>query len=556
MGGKSKKQKQKNGIRNIIFVILFLSATVPVAVFGTWLVYKNSERIEQAMHDDITMLSENQIQSIQSFLESRKENMDIIAQLDVVKEALWASLNSRHKDVRYLDNILQEQVTSKDYLMSLSIIDRNYVVVSSTEFKYRDRYVDAEESEDDFKGGDFFISDIKSQKTDDDEDEKYVEAVRGVFSNNKLIGYIVEKFAIEYLSRFRTQALMGEHGTIILLDGNDRIISAGKALSDVKDYEDAYDESVYDDTMKEMWHSEKSNNTGSGEFYYTKDGSERKVFYSDIKSTNWDILVVMDSGFYKNTTQDFKVLVGIIMFSVLLTMALVEFFLSKKIVKPINKIVDTLTRFQKNSDYSARVDFHSRNELGYVSEQIDAMLTIMERDHLSGEKIRKNLVELADSDALTGINNKRAFESLLDAALTEANENKTRIAVGFVDIDDFRDFNTRYGHRVGDQVIRFVALSLERVIEGEVGRIGGDEFGFFMTDDKAIDNIKNILDEYMENMHVGIGLRGMGTRAVVSCSIGVHITDGEETDRAGIIEKADHAMYIAKENGKDRYFLD
>lgn len=549
MKGRNKKQKHRHGLRNTIFILLFLSATLPVAIFGTWIINKNSERIEQVMHDDLTMLSENQIQSLQSFLESRKENMDIIAQLSVVKEALWASLSSRHLDARYLDNILQEQVASKEYLRSISVVDRNYVIVSSTDMTIREVYSELSNEDAEFKGGDFFISDIRND--DNEENSSYVEAIRGVFSGNKLLGYIVEKLDVNYIKGMRTQALVGEHGTVILLDGNNAIISSGKALSAESDY----DENAYDEQLQEHWNSIDKSSMQAGEFEYTRD-SHRIVYYSGINNTEWNILIVMDAGYYTSQANDFKILIVIIMLSILAAMIIIEFYLTRTITGPIHKIVNTLSKVQEKNDYSVRVNYNGRNELGYVAGQIDSMLTVMQADHDNGEKIRQNLEELADSDALTGINNKRAFETALDSALIDINNNKSRIAVGFVDIDDFRDFNTRYGHRIGDQVIRFVALSLEKIIDGEVGRIGGDEFAFFITNEEVINNIKSVLNEYLDIMQVGIGIRGKGTRAVVSCSIGVHITDGGNLERAAIIEKADHAMYIAKESGKNTYHID
>ena len=132
---------------------------------------------------------------------------------------------------------------------------------------------------------------------------------------------------------------------------------------------------------------------------------------------------------------------------------------------------------------------------------------------------------------------------------------KSRIAIGFLDIDDFRNFNTMYGHRVGDQVIRFVASTLEKLIDGEVGRMGGDEFVFFISNESTIDAISDVLNEFLDMMQAGIGLRDKGTRAVVTCSVGVVIAQGEDLDRAALIEKADEAMYVAKEHGKNTYHI-
>ena len=70
--------KGKHRLRRYIFVILLVSALLPVSTLGFWMIITNSERIEAVMQDDLTMLSENQIRSIESFCSNRKENMDMV----------------------------------------------------------------------------------------------------------------------------------------------------------------------------------------------------------------------------------------------------------------------------------------------------------------------------------------------------------------------------------------------------------------------------------------------------------------------------------------------
>ena len=94
-----------------------------------------------------------------------------------------------------------------------------------------------------------------------------------------------------------------------------------------------------------------------------------------------------------------------------------------------------------------------------------------------------------------------------------------------------------YGHRIGDQVLCFVASTLERLIDGEVGRIGGDEFVFYISDSTVIDNITEVLTEYLDIMQIGISLGDKGTRAVVTCSIGVVIVQCGGRERTSLIQK-------------------
>ena len=73
-----------------------------------------------------------------------------------------------------------------------------------------------------------------------------------------------------------------------------------------------------------------------------------------------------------------------------------------------------------------------------------------------------------------------------------ATDKKVRISVGFLDIDDFKDYNTNYGHQEGDNVIKFVANTLKENFKGEVGRNGGDEFVFGYEGDHTKQVLLNV----------------------------------------------------------------
>lgn len=129
-----------------------------------------------------------------------------------------------------------------------------------------------------------------------------------------------------------------------------------------------------------------------------------------------------------------------------------------------------------------------------------------------------------------------------------------KIAVGFVDIDDFRDYNTNYGHAEGDHVIKFVAHTLREMIPGSVGRNGGDEFVFCMETDG-----REIVVQTMERLHRKLQngvINGVtGERMPIPCSIGIVIERAGKTDYRKLIQEADEAMYQAKGNGKNTYFI-
>ena len=129
-----------------------------------------------------------------------------------------------------------------------------------------------------------------------------------------------------------------------------------------------------------------------------------------------------------------------------------------------------------------------------------------------------------------------------------------KIAVGFVDIDDFRDYNTNYGHAEGDHVIKFVAHTLREMIPGSVGRNGGDEFVFCMETDGR-EFVTQTMELLIRKLQNGVINGVTGERMPIPCSIGIVVERAGKTDYRKLIQEADEAMYQAKGNGKNTYYI-
>ena len=139
--------------------------------------------------------------------------------------------------------------------------------------------------------------------------------------------------------------------------------------------------------------------------------------------------------------------------------------------------------------------------------------------------------------------------------IEQANDTHTRIAVGFLDIDNFRDYNTLYGHQEGDRVIRFVASILKENIDGIVGRNGGDEFLFCLAAVDSKTTIENEIRTVFEKLQEGLTNLETGERMSIPCSIGIFAESGSQLHYRYMVQGADAAMYQAKELGKNTYYL-
>ena len=155
----------------------------------------------------------------------------------------------------------------------------------------------------------------------------------------------------------------------------------------------------------------------------------------------------------------------------------------------------------------------------------------------------QQLHDLALTDALTGLANRRAFLDRLDQAHARARRHKTRLAVVYADVDHFKSINDTYGHAAGDAILCQVAERLRSQFRTEdtIGRLGGDEFAVVCEDLVTTpDTLGRRIHEALASPY---SFRGEPILATVS--IGVAVPQAEESTEH-LLERADSTMYRAK----------
>ena len=156
---------------------------------------------------------------------------------------------------------------------------------------------------------------------------------------------------------------------------------------------------------------------------------------------------------------------------------------------------------------------------------------------------------LSRTDSLTQVHNRRAFQDLADLELTKARRSKKPLSFLYVDIDNFKQINDHFGHRIGDSLLRLVAKTIKSNIRAIdiVARLGGDEFGILLaeTGSGAVALVARKLKEKLLGL-----MQNYNRRVTFSIGVVTFETPPDSVDQ--LIDAADSQMYFAKNMGKNR----
>jgi diguanylate cyclase (GGDEF)-like protein len=157
--------------------------------------------------------------------------------------------------------------------------------------------------------------------------------------------------------------------------------------------------------------------------------------------------------------------------------------------------------------------------------------------------------QLADLDALTGLHNRRYFHETLARECSRAHRYGRRLALVVVDVDDFKSINDRIGHLAGDAVLAAVAERVQSVVRSAdvACRVGGDELAVILPESTLGD-----AEQLHRRIQFAVGARPLGPFERIHLSAGIAELQPED-DAKTLFERADEALYRAKQSGKGRF---
>jgi diguanylate cyclase (GGDEF)-like protein/PAS domain S-box-containing protein len=162
-------------------------------------------------------------------------------------------------------------------------------------------------------------------------------------------------------------------------------------------------------------------------------------------------------------------------------------------------------------------------------------------------------LRLAHHDPLTGLPNRILFYDRLERAMAMVRRRGQLLALLFIDLDRFKPINDNLGHHVGDEVLKEVGVRLQRTVRetDTVARIGGDEFVIVLQDVGGDEAIVRVTDNTLAALSKPIAVDGYSFDLSASIGIALYPRDADNAD--ALLQRADRAMYQAKQEGGNRY---
>lgn len=183
-----------------------------------------------------------------------------------------------------------------------------------------------------------------------------------------------------------------------------------------------------------------------------------------------------------------------------------------------------------------------------------AVTTDITEHRLTEERIRR----MAHHDSLTGLPNRLLFNDRLDQTISLARRDARQFALLYLDLDDFKPVNDRFGHAAGDELLQGIAARMRHQVRASdtVARVGGDEFTVILSDIARRKDAQTVATKIIAALGAPFRLNGKDQNVKIGVSIGIAVYPADGRDADALASAADTAMYEAKQAGNSFRFFE
>lgn len=222
--------------------------------------------------------------------------------------------------------------------------------------------------------------------------------------------------------------------------------------------------------------------------------------------------------------------------------------LTRTLSNPLQEMIHAAEEFASGKlDYKLQMKRQGSGEISRLSDALQSMAKQI-------DSAEKRILKQAHYDSLTGLPNRFLSLDRLEQLVHDAEREQYKVAVLFLDLDDFKKVNDTMGHDEGDNILVQAAQRLRAAVRKTdiVGRLGGDEFLIITGSIKDSTGVQTILDNLLDAFREPFYTL-QNQKIIVTLSIGVAIYPNDMNNKAGLLRSADLAMYHAKKSGRNSF---
>lgn len=232
--------------------------------------------------------------------------------------------------------------------------------------------------------------------------------------------------------------------------------------------------------------------------------------------------------------------------ALLLILPLFVRWIAGSVTRPIVLLRDHIQAMAETAQPHSLVDLARSDEIGELARAFEALMQVR-------HTVENELTFLAHHDPLTKLPNRLLLRDRFAQAASAADRNETRVALLFLDLDNFKEVNDSLGHGVGDRllvgVVQRLQLALRQV--DTISREGGDEFAVLVGGVRSTSDIGQVAQTILDAMTLPFEIEHHTLYA--SCSIGISVYPNDGGDFNTVLKNADTALYRAKDGGRRGY---
>ncbi|MDP3653442.1 MAG: diguanylate cyclase [Rhodoferax sp.] len=297
----------------------------------------------------------------------------------------------------------------------------------------------------------------------------------------------------------------------------------------------------------------EANDVGGRGFWTAHDSQQYHLYYSLLdafgKDLGW-ITLSLPRDVYAQGQHLFAQVRGQLVLILLGTALVLALALDGLLLGRLRRFSAQLVRVRQGAAWDARIDVRGRDELGLLAGEVNTMMGLIE-SQMAG------LTTLSMTDTLTGLPNRRAFDERLRLEFARQQRTECALALLVLDVDYFKGYNDRYGHPAGDAALQAVAQVLRQACARAsdlAARTGGEEFSVLLpeTDAQGAQDIARHIQLLLQAQ--ALTHENSAVAEVVTLSIGIAIA--REESAQAFVQRADRALYQAKQQGRNRVCAD